>query len=159
MSTWVILGLNKTTATENSIKKSYRNKSREGPWRHPNKGGNGISFGKLTNAKNNALAYVRRRGQVATPRQYVNKNIWKNFANKKTYAEWALLKKALGRPITMLNIHPYNNLNQKVRRLIRFYEALNRGNNANTLNYLYRSAFGENRRRPNGSVKHEHHRV
>lgn len=154
---WKILGLpaNRTT-TANAVKRRVKNLSLKGNYRHPNKGGTVAGFQKLQKAQNQALHNIAN-GVFRAPHAYLNKNMYKKFANNKNYVSWLLVKKKLGRPLRNNNINPNNNTEQKLRNIIGFYTALNNKKSNAALNYLYSLAFNETRRRPNGSIRYEHH--
>jgi hypothetical protein len=140
-----ILGLNASRINKTSVMSAYRAQALK---HHPNKGGKRENFEKASNAKNTLLNYLRQpRYSPPPPPVYVNKSVYKNFANRKNYASWNKIKTKLGRPLKNNNISPYKNLQQQhIRSLIEYYTALNKKNTNDRLNYLYWSAFHEHRR-------------
>jgi hypothetical protein len=156
----VILGLkNASRINRQKVISAYRTQALK---HHPNKGGNREKFQNVSNAKNTLLKYIENHTVYSPPPPpvYVNKSVYKNFANRKNYASWNKLKTKLGRPLKNNNINPYNNEQQVLRRIIAYYTALNNKKNEamltkkneDMLNYLYHSAFLEYRRKKNGSL-------
>jgi len=148
-----ILGLkNASRINKTSVIRAFRAQSLV---HHPNKGGTDKNFQNLSNAKNTLLNYITMYSPPPPP-VYLNKSVYKNFANQKNYASWNKLKTKLGRPLKNNNINPNNNKEQQahqaLRHIIAYYTALNNKKNEDMLNYLYYSAFRENRRKKNGSL-------
>jgi hypothetical protein len=155
-----ILGLNASRINKQKVISAYRTQALV---HHPNKGGNREKFQNVSNAKNTLLNYIQKYTMYSPPPPpvYVNKSVYKNFANRKNYASWNKIKTKLGRPLKNNNINPYNNNDAWViRRMIEYYTALNNKKNEAMLNkknearlnYLYHSAFHEHRRNKNGSL-------
>ena len=160
----VILGLkNASRINSQKVMSVYRAQARI---HHPNKGGKREKFQNVSNAKNTLLKYIEKHTVYSPPPPpvYLNKSVYKNFANQKNYASWNKLKTKLGRPLKNNNINPNNNKEQQahqaLRHIIAYYTALNNKKNEamlnkkneDMLNYLYYSAFRENRRKKNGSL-------
>jgi hypothetical protein len=149
----VILGLkNASRINSQKVMSAYRAQARI---HHPNKGGKREKFQNVSNAKNTLLKYIEKHTVYSPPPPpvYVNKSVYKNFANRKNYASWNKLKTKLGRPLKNNNINPYNNGTQALRNVIEFYTLLNKKNtNAKRLNYFYWVAFHEHRRNKNGTI-------
>lgn len=148
-----ILGLNpKNNISRQKVMSAYRTQALV---HHPNKGGKRENFEKASNAKNTLLNYLSKpRYSPPPPPVYVNKSVYKNFANRKNYASWNAIKTKLGRPLKNNNINPHNNAMQVVRHMVEYYTALNNKKNNDMLNYFYWVAFREHRRNKNtGTIR------
>ena len=151
-----ILGLNARRINKTSVMRAYRAQALK---HHPNKGGKRENFQKASNAKNVLLNYIEKHTVYSPPPPpvYLNKSVYKNFANRKNYASWNKIKTKLGRPLKINNVNYRNNETQVIRHMVEYYTALNNKKNNDMLNYLYWVAFHEHRRNKNEIIVPRRH--